>query len=292
MDRGTKSISLNQLMYELKKDEYDILPHYKVTLGGFFKRCRNIFLRHCRRTLNDSSNLLDPFDRIIHKNGIALKGTWNITEDSPYSGYFKKGSQGLILVRASVAHTVTTPREFRCFGFVGKLFPTLDADEVCNPANFLTMDAVTGRDIRFFNDAVLTNETYIIFNWFFVKYMVFLAVVLICFLIVDKLPVFRPVDSIATLGEDPDQEIVTPHWLRIVPSSINSPSSDANDFREELTLDTQSHKSLRYQIHVAAKAAKLKSAKFEYLGYVELDESILSHSVDNRLHFHHTKVRQ
>lgn len=242
---------------------------------------------------------MDPFDRIIHKNGIALKGTWHITEDSLYSGYFKKGSQGLLLVRASVAHSRTTPKDPRCFGFVGKLFPTMDADEVCNPANFLTMDAVTGRDIRFFNDAALTNETYVIFNWFFVKYLVFLSVVLICFLIVDKLPFYRPVDSIANLGEDVenggedlDQEIVAPHWLKIVPSSINSPSPDANDFREELTLDPQSQKSLKYQIHVAAKAPKLKSAKFEYLGYIELNESILSHSVDNRLHFHHERVRR
>jgi len=39
------------------------------------------------------------FRRIVHPNGLCLIGTWHITADTPYSGYFATGSRGLAVAR-------------------------------------------------------------------------------------------------------------------------------------------------------------------------------------------------
>ena len=41
------------------------------------------------------------FPRFLHPNGICLTGRWEITEDTPYSGYFARDSTALVVARYS-----------------------------------------------------------------------------------------------------------------------------------------------------------------------------------------------
>src|SRR5205807_8505365 len=59
----------------------------------------------------------------------CFAGNWEITQDSPYSGFFRKGSQALMIGRLSAASPVTSRGEKRAFGFAGKIFPTTDAED-------------------------------------------------------------------------------------------------------------------------------------------------------------------
>ena len=65
--------------------------------------------------------------RIVHPTGVCLTGIWTITEENEYSGYFKNGSQGLIIGRASSDIGAINPKS-RGLGLVGKIYPTLDED--------------------------------------------------------------------------------------------------------------------------------------------------------------------
>ena len=52
------------------------------------------------------------FQKLGHPNGVALTGTWNITEKSPYSGYFSNmyASRDLVVVGILGKLTSATPQ--------------------------------------------------------------------------------------------------------------------------------------------------------------------------------------
>ncbi|HUI94898.1 MAG TPA: hypothetical protein VLX44_04030 [Xanthobacteraceae bacterium] len=95
------------------------------------------------------------FRRFIHPNGICLTGRWRITEDTPYSGYFRKGSEALIVGRYSVCCSATRRGRTRSLSLVGKLFPTADPDheQPLRTANFITQQDLGGDYANFINDA-------------------------------------------------------------------------------------------------------------------------------------------
>ena len=66
------------------------------------------------------------FRRLVRPNGVCVTGVWEITGDNPYSGYFKKGGQGLVIARISAGVTMTLRGIRRSFGIVVKLYPTVD----------------------------------------------------------------------------------------------------------------------------------------------------------------------
>ncbi|MEH1800326.1 MAG: hypothetical protein V7L02_00780 [Nostoc sp.] len=55
------------------------------------------------RNLFDRRDIHLCYDKLIHANGVCYTDIWKITEDSPYTGYFTKGSEGLVFARLSVA---------------------------------------------------------------------------------------------------------------------------------------------------------------------------------------------
>jgi len=90
---------------------------FAVTLGpllkGVFPGGRAWpFLAAARRVLASDSDLRwgkdgKGFRRLLHANGICMTGVWEVTEETPYSGYFRKGSRGLMIVRYSTCCTET-----------------------------------------------------------------------------------------------------------------------------------------------------------------------------------------
>jgi hypothetical protein len=85
--------SFREVWSQVASDPYATLPHYQVTLGSFFGFFQDHLLDASRRTLDDHSDVLPPFRKLLHPNGVCLAGTWNITEETPYTGYFRKGGR-------------------------------------------------------------------------------------------------------------------------------------------------------------------------------------------------------
>jgi len=80
---------------EVKSDPYQgqKLPRTKVSVGSLYHFLKSKIKVAASRTLSDHSDLLPRFDKLAHPNGVCLKGTWEITQANPYSGYFKKGQR-------------------------------------------------------------------------------------------------------------------------------------------------------------------------------------------------------
>src|SRR4029079_14172658 len=76
------------------------LPTYRVTRGSVL---RGLF-QAARRTVDSHADLRWGSDgqgvrRLLHPNGVGLTGLWEITEDTGYSGYFRRGSRALVVGR-------------------------------------------------------------------------------------------------------------------------------------------------------------------------------------------------
>src|SRR5262249_51413507 len=143
---------------QVASDPYATLPHQAVTLESMFGFLDDKILDASKRTLSDRSDLLPRFRKLVHPNGICFAGVWTITEETPYTGYFRKGSQGLFVGRASTALTATEQGSFRAFGFAGKIFPTMDPDAVTPTANFFTIEDLGGTLRDHYLDAHNTND--------------------------------------------------------------------------------------------------------------------------------------
>ena len=115
------------------------LPVAEVTLtsvfgGLLFGRTRQ-FQTDSERTLDSFADLRwgadgKGFPRLVHPNGVCLTGEWRIDEDTPYSGYFRKGSTALVVARYSTCCTETRRGRTRSLSMVGKLFPTTDPHDM------------------------------------------------------------------------------------------------------------------------------------------------------------------
>ena len=78
------------------------LPTYEITLlsvlRGILPFGRPYFFRQAvERTVDSHADLRwgadgKGFRRLIHPNGVCLTGLWEITEETEYSGHFRKGS--------------------------------------------------------------------------------------------------------------------------------------------------------------------------------------------------------
>ena len=83
------------------------------------------FLSAARRVLASDSDLRwgpdgKGYRRLLHANAICMTGLLEITEDTPYTGYFRKGSRGLIIARYSTCCTETRRGNMRSLSMIGR----------------------------------------------------------------------------------------------------------------------------------------------------------------------------
>lgn len=275
---------------EVVSDPNTDLPRRRVSTASFFGFFKNKLLDASRRTLSDRSDVLPAFDKLLHPNGICLAGTWHITEETPYTGYFEGGSTGLIVARASAALSETTTRGPRALGIAGKIFPTEDPDDVVPTANFFTIEDLGGSYTRHFLDAEHENDL----NGFSVRPgSIFLgplaAAVTATFSAADSNPLVRQLYPIAEAGLGDDEVAYGPRFMRLV-GSAQTPRIDAADFRDELDMRNYPN-GIQLDIYVADGLDAYGDKAFEYIGYVDFTESVVSESCDKRLHFAHPKWR-
>ncbi len=269
----------------ITSDKLDKLPQNKTSFSKLFDSDENIILKDAKRTLNNHADIFEPFDKLAHPNGICFKGIWQIDTQNIYSGYFRNNSKALIIARASTAMSNTARDDKRAFGFAGKIFPTLNKDEVINKhsANFFLIDDLGGTDAKHYTDVELTNEPAVSFTFTILKNLLYAIKVAFAFDDADENSGIRQLYEISQLGEENNNKIITPKWMKIEAQSTNK--IDKSDFRDELKIVND---NLIFNISVANKEID-KNKNWNNIGKIILDTSVVSNSCDHRLHFHHPK---
>jgi hypothetical protein len=294
------------------------MPPYKVELAGIvagllpFGKSWQL-LRASERTVDSAADLrwgMDGkgFHRLLHPNGICLTGLWEITEDNPYSGYFKKGSKALIIGRYSTCCTESRRGRTRSLALAGKLYPTADADhaEPLPTANFFTQQDLGGEVSDFINDAELRNapDTR---SWRRGTGLPVLLLEGLAFLRADRQPTQRQLYPIAELGKEPGEATRTPEFMRLrVASEQPYIDGESLDFRDEIMAqiydrgDPVPKRSLEFTIEVSDSGKTTGTPLFERrlidgwrtLGKIIFTEAAASYNGDFVLHFNHPTWRR
>lgn len=293
-DEAYQGSTFREVWDQVRSDPY-ANPQNRVTVRSFYGFLRDYLLEAARRTLRDRRDLLPRFDKLLHPNGICLAGTWEITEPTPYTGYFRQGRRGLFIGRASTALSATRRGEYRAFGLAGKLFPTEDQDQAVPTANFFTIEDLGGTLTPHFLDAENTND---IIGITIRPSSVFLGPLATAvgkaFLIADRTAdpgqtLIRQLYPIAEAGER-GTTTRAPRWMKIV-GADDVPRVDRADFRDELRIANYPD-GLRFAIHVADEGTRLGDKAWREIGVIEIFEDAVSDSCDHRLHFAHPTFRR
>ncbi len=292
-------------------------PAYRVTLAsvlrGSLRRGTPYFFRQAvMRAVDSRADLRwgadgSGFRRLLHPNGICLTGLWDITEETPHSGYFRKGSRALIIARYSTCCTATQRGRERSLSLVGKLFPTIDPahQEPLRTGNFITQADIGGERTDYINDAELRNAPNTS-AWRRGLGAPVLLVSGVLFGQVDKNPTIRQLYQIAELGEPPGEPTRTPKFMRlIVDPGQPRIAGEALDFRDEIMAqifdrgDPTPKRTLRFRIDVTEDGVTRGPNFFQRrtfmnwarIGNITFDNAVASYNGDFVLHFTHPTWR-
>lgn len=293
------------------------LPIYEVTFASaaagilpFGSPFR--FLQSSERTVDSNADLRwgddrKGFRRILHPNGVCLTGMWEITEETGYTGYFKKGSKALTVGRYSTCCTETRRGRVRSLALVGKLYPTTDVNHPLplRTASFITQQDFGGDFSRYVNDAELRNapDTR---SWRRGSGLPVLLLTGAVLLKADRQPTHRQLYQIAELGKAESEKTRTPEFMRLIPVPEQPRiEGDDIDFRDEILAqiydkgDPVPKRTLTFQIDVSDNGRTKGTPLFERrtitnwrtIGRLTFTEAVASYNGDFVLHFNHPTWR-
>ena len=275
----------NAVWNEVISDPLRELPQESVSYSKLFDGAIDLILKNAKRTLSNKEDIIEPFNKLAHPNGVCLSGLWEIDTENPYSGYFKEGSKSLLIARASSAMSETKRGENRAFGMAVKLFGTLDKNETIrdSSANIFVIDDLGGTDTEYYTDVALTNEPDVSFTSSIFSSIAYGFKVASAFRDADKNSGIRQLYEISYLGEDQTSTVITPRWIKIK-AEENQTKFGVNDFRDEFKLKRD--EQLVFNIYVASREVSGKK-EWQKIGKITFDSSVVSTTCDHRLHFHH-----
>jgi len=281
--------SVDEVWSILSSDTYE-KPHYQVTLGSMFNFGVSYIKMAADRTLSDQDDLLPRFTKLVHPNGVCLKGDWVMDGSSPYTGYFAAGSHGLVIARASTALSDTERSTYRAFGMSVKVYPTLSPSETVKTANFFAIDDLGGLKTEHFLDTTLTNEPAVSVRPSSVLVAPVGAAVAAAFAKADINPGIRQLYPVSELSLAPGAVARTPKWLKLS-ATPGQGRLDVADFRDEFDLGAVPGGQISFDVAVASERDSRGLKNWVTIGHVLFTDSVVSDSCDHRLHFHHPKFR-
>ena len=293
------------------------LPLYKTTLRSVLKGIlpfgkRYLFQQAVARTVDSHADLRwgvdgKGFRRLLHPNGVCLTGRWQITEETEYSGYFRKGSEALLIGRYSTCCTETRRGRTRSLALVGKLFPTTDPNhtEPLRTASFFTQQDIGGDHTDYINDAELRNAP----NVHAARRAGGVPILLITGLVfqrVDKEPAQRQLYQVAELGKPADEPTRAPRFMRLLVATDQPKiEGDGLDFRDEVMAqifdrgDATPKRTLRFDIEVTDEGSthgpgvyqNVTFNNWKRIGRLTFDNAVASYNGDFVIHFNHPTWR-
>jgi hypothetical protein len=287
------------------------LPYYKTTLSSVLRGIFPLggpflFRKAAERAVDSHADLRwgpdgKGFRRLVHPMGICLTGTWEITEETGYSGYFSKGRKALVAGRYS--SRLPQRGQTRSLSLVGKLFPTADPNhsEPLRTASFIAQEDLGGDYSRYINDAELRNAPNVT-PWRQGKGLPILLVNAIVFTLVDKKATVRQLYQIAELGKAPDESTRAPAFMRLLVASDQPRIEGENlDFRDEIMAqifdkgDPVPKRKLTFDIEVTDEGTPQNILGFmrwtfkswRRIGKLTFDNAVASYNGDFVIHFNH-----
>jgi hypothetical protein len=293
------------------------MPTYEVTLksilGGMLPFGQPFHFRDATARAVDSFADLrwgpdrKGFRRLVHPNGICLSGTWEITEETEYTGYFRGGSKALVLARFSTCCSETRRGQTRSLSMVGKLYPTTDPEHPTplRTANFITQEDIGGDVTQYINDAQLLNAPDVTASRRGGAIVVLLVIGAV-FRLVDKEPTARQLYPIAELDKPPDVPTRAPGFMRLLVAN-DQPRIDGPglDFRDEIMRqifdrpDRVPKRRLTFHVEVTDRGVtsgppfrvRRAFSGWRRIGSLIFDDAVASYNGDFVLHFHHPTWR-
>jgi len=293
------------------------LPVYRVTLASVLRGLlsfgkRYIFQQAVARAVDSHADLRwgddgKGFRRLLHPNGICLTGRWEITEETNYSGYFRKGSAALVIGRYSTCCSENRRGHTRSLALVGKLFPTNDSHhtELLRTASFFTQQDIGGDRVDCINEAELRNAP----DVHGLRRGIGVPVLLITGLVfqrVDKEPAQRQLYQIAELGKPDGEPTRAPKFMRLLVAQ-DQPQIEgaALDFRDEVMAqifdrgDPAPKRTLRFDIevtddgsiHGSGFSQHVSFSNWRRVGRLTFDNAVASYNGDFVIHFNHPTWR-
>ena len=293
------------------------MPMYGVSLrkmlfGMLPAPRRGMFAQASARIIDSQADLRwgpdrKGYRRLVHPNGICLFGRWQITEPTAYSGYFRQGSEALVVARYSSCCAETRRGHARSLSMVAKLFPTTDPDHATplQPANLVTQQDLGGGYETYINDVELLNApgTH---SWRRGSGLAILVATGMIFNRADKEPTIRQLYDIAELGKARSEATRAPEFIRLLVAR-DQPRipGKALDFRDEIMYqvydrgDPAPRRRLRFTIEVTDDGDTWGSDAYHVrtfrnwrrIGTLEFESAVASYNADFVLHFHHPTFR-
>jgi hypothetical protein len=293
------------------------LPVYPVTLAGVLAGALpfgrgHAFAQASARAVDSAADLRwgpdrRGYHRLLHPNGVCLTGRWRITDETPYSGYFRRGSEALVVARYSPCCTETRRGHTRSLSLVGKLFPTTDPghSELLQTANFITQEDIGGADTVSINAAELRNAPDVTLSRRGGGVAVLLTTAVV-FGRVDREPTIRQLYPIAELGKPANEPTRAPAFMRLlVRGDQPVVSGEELDVRDEVMGhifdpgDPAPKRTLGFTIELtdegetSGPASKLRRTfrNWRRVGELVFDNAVISWNGDSVIHFNHPTWR-
>ncbi len=273
---------------------------------------RWLFLDAAKRTLASQADLRwgpdrRGYRRLLHPNGICLTGMWEITEETPYTGYFRRGARGLVIGRYSSGNKLRRGHT-RSLALIGRVYPTTDpahADRLPT-AGFVTQEDIGGEDTPNINAAALRNAP----NTTPLKRGFALPILAITGFVLNRAetqPTFRQVYQLAELGKPRDEPTRSPLFMQLTmdPRQPVTPGDDL-DFRDEIMAqiydrgDPAPKRKLVFRIETSDTGVTKGNPAFReyreitdwrFVGTITFDEAVASFNGDRVVHFNHPRWR-
>jgi hypothetical protein len=294
------------------------LPIQEVTITSVFGTLLSFgkpgrFDRASERSLDSGADLRwgtdgKGFRRFLHPNAVCLVGRWQITEDTPYSGYFARGRTALVVARYSSGAGGPRRGQIRSLAMVGKLFPTTDPDHAAplRTANFITQEDIGGATTESISAAELRNAPDVTVFRRGPAGTILIKIAAV-FRRVDQQPTIRQLYPIAELGKPAGEPTRAPEFMRLLVSPDQPVIGGAElDVRDEVMAqifdrgDPVAKRTLRFTIEVTDEGITSGTSfrvrrtfqNWRRIGTLVFDNAVVSYNGDAVIHFTHPTWRQ